>query len=92
MNGAQRNREVTPQVNAATSGSRKGHIMALAFAISVFVGFVAALALAVCAASLRFALARGREAYAELQAINRASSPKPVRLRRPQEAFAMAAV
>lgn len=65
--------------------------MALAIAISVFLGLVAALSLLSCVHSIRTGISRGKEAYAELNAINRASLAKPVRLRRPQEAFAQLA-
>lgn len=70
--------------------------MTLAIAISLFFGFVAALSIASCQASLRRAYAYFCAIQAELRVLDRrAAIVHPVKfapLRRPQEAFAMAAV
>ncbi|WAT18658.1 hypothetical protein OZN62_03505 [Aurantiacibacter sp. MUD11] len=65
--------------------------MALAIAISLFFGLVAALALVSCFGSLRYGVLRFREVRAELAELDRAPEAKVIRLRRPQEAFALLA-
>ncbi len=69
--------------------------MTLAIAISCFFGLVAAVSLASCHASLRKAFGHYRAIRAELTALDRYGSyQRPtviVPLRRPREAFALAA-
>lgn len=65
--------------------------MVLAIAISLFFGLVAAVALISCGNSIGYGVLRWREIRGELVAMDRAPVTKPVRLRRPQEAFALLA-
>ena len=65
--------------------------MAVAIAISVFFGLVAAIALLSCQGSIRYGVLRWRETRAELAAMDRAAATAPRPLRQPQEAFALLA-
>ena len=65
--------------------------MALAIAISLFFGLVAAVALASCAQSICRGLSRWQAIRAELDALDRPVELPAVRLRQPQESFALLA-
>lgn len=64
--------------------------MALAIAISIFFGLVAAISLASVFASLRKATHQARALRAQIMQTGRAAATRSVPLRRPEEAFARA--
>ncbi|MFB0613376.1 hypothetical protein [Aurantiacibacter poecillastricola] len=65
--------------------------MTLAFAISAFFGFVAAIALLSCYASMRKGVRSWFAIRAELAAIDRGRIKAPRRVRQPEEAFTLLA-